>query len=382
MFRSAGFWVAVAFLAVVSSALPREAVRTRAAVVVALSLAVLYFGALVPPSALLVAGLSAGWVIAALRASRRLSVALFPVAALWILGKLAGAFTRSHLGVFAFIGFSFFFIKVWTLAKDVCDGRVEAPDPLVVLAYLFFFPTWIAGPMHLFGEFDETFRAPSLPDKAGFVDAVYRVALGLFKVHVLAPLLEPLALGSLADGHHVRPAAVVVAAFAYSLVIYLDFSGYSDLAVAAGSLAGYRTPENFVQPYLAPNLRDFWQRWHVTFSRALTSYVFVPISRALEGPLGERQRPIMIVSYLVTFLFCGYWHGPTANFLVWGLYHALGLIVFDLFRSWATKKRRARKGKPLLPAPLGRVLATGLTFSFVSIGWIFFALPLRVIFGG
>jgi alginate O-acetyltransferase complex protein AlgI len=381
MFSTVGFWAAIAAAAVITAAVPRESVRARAALLLALSLVVLGFAADLPPRALLVAGLSAAWVIVALRASRRISVALLPVLALWVLGKLSGAFDLPRLGVFAFVGFSFFFVKVWTLVKDVRDGRVEAPDPLVVLAYFFFFPTWISGPMHLFGEFDETLRAPRLPDKTAFVDAVYRVALGLFKVNVMAPALSPLGLGSLTDGHPVRPALVLVAAFSYSFVIYLDFSGYTDLAVAASRLAGYQTPENFDHPYLAPNIREFWQRWHITFSRVLTSYLFVPISRAIEKPLGERARPIMIVAYLVTFLFCGYWHGPTANFLLWGLYQALGLIVYDVWRTWAAKKRRARKGKPLLPAPLGRVLATGLTFSFVSVGWIPFVLPLRVIFG-
>jgi alginate O-acetyltransferase complex protein AlgI len=381
MFATVGFWAAIAGVAVLSAALPRESVRARAFIVVALSLLVLRFGADLPLRALLVAGLSAGWVIVALRFSRRISVALLPVVALWVLGKLSGAFDLPRLGLFAFVGFSFFFVKAWTLVKDTRDGRVEAPDPLVVLAYFFFFPTWISGPMHLFGEFDATFRAPRMPDKVGFADALYRIALGLFKMHVVAPAIAPLGLGSLADGHPVRPAALLIAAFSYSFVIYLDFSGYSDLAVAASRLAGYETPENFDRPYLAPNVREFWQRWHITFSRVLTSYLFVPISRAIEKPLGERARPIMIVSYLVTFLFCGYWHGPTANFLLWGLYHAIGLVVYDVWRAWTVKKRRARKGKPLLPAPLGRVLATGLTFSFVSIGWIPFALPLRVILG-
>jgi alginate O-acetyltransferase complex protein AlgI len=381
MFSTVGLWAAVAAAAVLSAALPRERVRLRAALLAALSLAVLAFCADLPPRAILVAVLSAAWVSVGIRASSRVSLTMGPVLAIWVLGKLAGAFDLPRLGIFAFMGFSFFFVKAWTLAKDAADGRVTAPDPLVVAAYLFFFPTWPSGPMHLFGEFDAAIRAPRLPDKAGFVDAVFRAALGLLKVRVLAPTLEPLGLDALADGHPVRPAALVIAAFAYSFVIYLDFSGYSDLAVAAARLAGYETPENFDRPYLAPNIREFWQRWHVTFSRVLTSYLFVPISRALEKPLGERARPIMIVAYTVTFVFCGYWHGPTARFLVWGLYHAIGLVVYDVFRAWAAKKRRARRGKPLLPPPVGRVLATALTFSFVSIGWIPFVLPMHVLLG-
>lgn len=391
MFGTVGFWAAVAVAAVVSAALPQESVRARAVLLVALSVAVLFFGAGLGLGALLVAALAAAWVIAALGATRRLrgarpgvalAIPLLPVAALWILGKLSFAFALPRMRALAFVGFSFFFIKAWTLIKDVRDERVAAPDPFVVLAYLFFFPTWVSGPMHLFDEFDETVRAPRMPDALGVVDAVYRVALGLFKVRLLAPVIEPLSLTAFVDGHAPRSASLLIAAVAYSLVIYLDFSGYSDLAVAASRLAGYRTPENFDRPYLAPNIREFWQRWHVTFSRVLTSYAFVPLSRALAGPFGDRARPIMVVATLGTFLFCGYWHGPTANFLVWGLYHAAGLIVYDLYRGWVMKKRRARRGKPFLPPPAGRVLSTALTFTFVSIGWIFFVLPLRAILGG
>src|SRR5262249_6052852 len=164
-FLSVGLWAAVLVVAVLSAALPPTSVRARAALVFALSLAVLWFAAGVPAKGLLAAVCSAAWVMASLRVSRRMSVAIVPGLVLWVPGKLSGAFELPRLTVFAFAGFSFFFVKAWTLAKDVRDGRVESPDPLVVLAYFFFFPTWISGPMHLFGEFDETFRAPRLPDK-------------------------------------------------------------------------------------------------------------------------------------------------------------------------------------------------------------------------
>jgi alginate O-acetyltransferase complex protein AlgI len=381
MFGSVGFWAAVIGAAAISAGLPRESVRARAALLVALSLAVLHVGVGLSLSALGVALLAAAWVIVSLRATKSLAAALLPIAALWIAGKLTGVLSVPKLGLLAFVGFSFFFVKAWTLIKDVRDERIQDPDPFVVLAYFFFFPTWVSGPMHLFAEFDESFRAPKMPDKEGFADAIFRVALGLFKVNILVPMVSPLGLGSLLDGHHVRPHATLVAAFAYSFVILLDFSGYSDLAIAASRLAGYKTPENFERPYLAPNIREFWQRWHITFSRVLTSYAFVPLSRALSGPLKDRQRPIMVVAYLGTFLFCGYWHGPTANFLLWGVYHAIGLVVYDIYRTWAMKKRRARKGKPFLPAPWGKILSTAFTFAFVSVGWIFFALPLHTILG-
>ena len=173
---------------------------------------------------------------------------------------------------------------------------------------------------------------------------MFRIALGLFKVKILAPLFLPLGLDSFSLAHRPTPKQLVIAAFVYSFILFWNFSGYSDLAIGISRLIGIKTPENFTSPYLAPNIREFWQRWHISFSRVLTSYLFVPLSRALGNKLGERPRAILIIAYLITFTFCGYWHGPTANFLLWGVYHAVGLIIYDVYRGYAVKQRRKRKG--------------------------------------
>jgi alginate O-acetyltransferase complex protein AlgI len=150
-----------------------------------------------------------------------------------------------------------------------------------------------------------------------------------------------MSLMALVGGGPVPLKTLVTASFVYSIVIWADFSGYSDAAIAASRLIGVGAPENFNRPYFAPNIREFWQRWHISFSRVLTSYLFVPISRALQRRLKGRK-PVMVIAYLATFLACGYWHGPTANFLAWGAYHGVGLIVFDLVQS----KARRRPGAP------------------------------------
>ena len=387
IYQSSAYWVLLAATAAIFSLSSAAAVRTRSAALIGTSLLALALVAGIDPWFGVVLLVSVAWITLSVRiaaASRRHPVwvlyLLGPVAIVWILSKVSSA---SHVAWFQFIGYSYFFIKAGTLLKDVQDRRIENPDPFIVVAYFLHFPTFISGPMHLFGEFDRTLRAPEFPDLEGLVDAVFRVLLGLVKVKVLTPLLLPISLEALASSGTLSLATLGVGCIAYSIVIWANFSGYTDLAVATSRLMGVRTPENFNYPYAAANIREFWQRWHITFTRVLTSYVFVPLSRRLQVPLEDRPVTLMVVCTTVTFLFCGFWHGATLNFLVWGLYHAIGLIVYDLYRPGAMRRRLRRKGAPhaALVNRVERWSAIACTFAFVSAGWIFFVLPLSRLMG-
>ena len=132
---------------------------------------------------------------------------------------------------------------------------------------------------------------------------------------------------------------------------------------------GVKVPENFQLPYLARNLREFWQRWHITFTRFLTQYLFVPFVRLFQRRIATASAAMTTaVAYLITFLFCGFWHGSTLNYLVWGLYHGLGLAAYDYYRQ-----RRLAAARTLRRVPAAFAL---ITFLFVSLGWVFFTLPL------
>jgi D-alanyl-lipoteichoic acid acyltransferase DltB (MBOAT superfamily) len=220
--------------------------------------------------------------------------------------------------------------------------------------------------MHSIAEFEKSLASPLPLDAETAVGSVFRILYGLVKVQLVAALLSPLSLQAVAGGAAVGPVKLVLASFVYSIVIWADFSGYSDVAIATARLAGFATPENFARPYAAANLREFWQRWHISFSRVLTNYLFVPISRALARRLGSRRTLVLVIATLITFLACGYWHGPTSNFLLWGLYHGVGLVAYDLTRG---------RGRKRNPSRLGRALGIAVTFTFVSLGWIPFVLP-------
>jgi alginate O-acetyltransferase complex protein AlgI len=385
IYHALSYWALLGATAAVFALSAPDSVRTRSMALISASLVALALVVGVDRRYGLVLLLGVIWVTVSVRmagGSRggRLLFWIGPIALLWALTKIASA---GHALPFLAVGFSYFFIKSWTLLKDVQDRRVSPPDPFVVVAYFLYFPTFISGPMHLFSEFDRSVRAPRFPDLEGVIDAVFRVLLGSVKLVVIAPLLVPVSLESAASAGSLPVSTLAAACVAYSFVLWANFSGYSDLAIATSRLAGVYTPENFNYPYAAPNIREFWQRWHMTFTRVLTSYIFVPLSRRLQPALGDRPRTLMMVCTLVTFLFCGFWHGAMPNFVAWGLYHACGLIVFDLYRTGAVRRRQRRKGHAhsALIAGAGRLCGTALTFAFVSVGWILFVFPLSTLLG-
>jgi D-alanyl-lipoteichoic acid acyltransferase DltB (MBOAT superfamily) len=391
MFESGVFWMGLITVAAGARALPAERATERAGLYLATSIVVLVFGLGLPWWVITALVAVAFWIPVGVRLTRALhreraytaSVLVFlPLLVPWVLGKEAVASELGVLELLWFAGSSFVLVKAWTLIKDAVDGRFDRPSPWRVAAYLLHFPTYTSGPMHLYREYDAALTAPYALDAERLLDIVYRTLLGLVKLKLLAPLLTPISLLALQEPDQVGATSLAVGAVAYSFVIWFDFSGYSDVAIALSRLAGVDTPENFKNPYGARNIRDFWQRWHITFSRALTSYLFVPLSRQLQPRL-KHPKAVMVAAYTGTFAFCGYWHGPTIEFVLWGLWHGLGLIAFDLYRQRAMKRRLALKRKPPegLAALVQRVWATALTFTFVSVGWIFFAVPIRVLGG-
>ena len=340
--------------------------RGRAVALALLSAAGLHWVLGLPWGAL---GVLAGgllWILLGLRLTRGLAsrrpgaaaLAVFlPLLLFWALARQA----LLPAGLLAFAGSAYVLVKAWTFLKDAQDGRLPGRRPEILAAYLLHLPTFPMGPMHLYGEFEAALKSPRRPGAAEGVDLAYRLLWGLVKVRLLAPLLRPfslLAFGSLAE---VPLASLPLACAAYSLVLYLDFSGFSDVACALSGAVGIPAPENFRATFLAADPAEFWRRWHMSFTRVLTSYVFVPVSRLLQGRLPDAPTAALAAS--AAFLACGFWHGAESRYLLWGLWHAAG--VFATGRLWP----RAHSGP-------GRALGIAATFAFVSLGWALFAIPL------
>jgi alginate O-acetyltransferase complex protein AlgI len=238
-----------------------------------------------------------------------------------------------------------------------------------VLAWLAFFPTYAAGPIEELGHFrDQTPRI----DLARVLGGLDRILLGLVKALVLGAHL-----GSWADGVLATPAAhhrltLLAALYGESLRFYLDFAGYSDVAIGLGAVYGYRIMENFDAPFVRRNYVQLWQRWHMTLTSWLRTYLFVPISRLLLRRLGPDRHVVPVVTaQVVAMTACGLWHGLSLNFVVWGLLQAVGLLWVGLC---------ARPAGAWLPGGLVRwwrqsrvahAMAVALTFTAFSLTIVF-----------
>jgi D-alanyl-lipoteichoic acid acyltransferase DltB (MBOAT superfamily) len=159
--------------------------------------------------------------------------------------------------------------------------------------------------------------------------------------------------------------------YAYAFQIYFDFSGYTDIAIGMARLAGVKLPENFAAPYLKPNLTQFWNSWHITLTQWIRSYFFNPFNRWIRGFKNLPMWTMLLVGQLATMLLIGLWHGITWNFILWGAWHGLGLFLQNRWSDFA--KTRLSASDPRLQTAL-RLGGVFLTFHFVALGWVFFAL--------
>lgn len=250
------------------------------------------------------------------------------------------------------------------LLDELSAVRAGARPPSLVehVSYLVPFHMLAAGPIQSFAEF----QAAPAPERLSFDQAVWayrRIALGLFKKVVLAHLLERLFL----TGFRSHGWYYVLEVQLFLPWLYLDFSSYSDVAVGIGRLLGIATPENFDRPYLARDMIDFWQRWHISLSHWIRRNVFVPLQMVLQRRYLEAS-PLTTASasLLVAFGLCGLWHQISWRYAAWGLMHALGVVLSNAQQTWLTRRMGRAGYKAYLKRPVPRVVGIVLTFEFVA----------------
>jgi len=245
---------------------------------------------------------------------------------------------------------------------------IHQSDALSFLNYIFFFPSFLAGPIDQYNNFHYWLGNTRMRyDRSLLLAGVTRIFLGAVKTFGIVPLLIEYATNYQTLLPDFAPwQAVLLSALCYSFYIYFDFSGYSDIAIGTAYLLGIKTPENFNNPYISANLSEFWKRWHITFSLFLRWYVFKPFIQLFNLLLTTRYRmPVTVLAYLATFAVCGLWHGSTINFLYWGLWHGAGLAINKI---WTTNTRH----RSWVSTRVYKLTSIGITFSYVTIGWLFF----------
>ena len=261
-------------------------------------------------------------------------------------------------GIVLPIGISFYTFQAISYAVDVYRGKYDGrPDFLEFCFYLSFFPLLLAGPITRAGRFLPQIRRAEPATRHELRLGLWLIVCGLLKKGVLADYLavyNNLAFDSPAaySGYE-----LLMAALGYTMQIYLDFSGYSDLSIGIASLMGFRLDDNFLFPYRALNLTEFWRRWHISLSTWFRDYVYIPLGGNRKGQART------LVNNFLTMVVAGVWHGSTWMFVLWGALHGAGLAVHKLCRGWLKK----------IPDSWP-VKAAGwlLTMLFVTACWIFF----------
>jgi alginate O-acetyltransferase complex protein AlgI len=256
------------------------------------------------------------------------------------------------------LGISFFTFHIISYLVDVYRGVAQAQgSPVAFTLYIINFPQLIAGPIIRYRPI-----APQLGHRSVSFDdvdaGVARFAAGLAKKLLIANPIGAVGDHLFATAPSDLPIwAVWLAVLCFSLQIYFDFSGYSDMAIGMARMFGFRFPENFNYPYCATSIKDFWRRWHMTLSAWFRDYVYLPLGGS-RASAWTTTRNLWIV-----FLLCGAWHGASWNFVVWGMWHGLFLSIERL--------RVVERGLSNSP----RVLQNAYALLIVMVGWVFFRSP-------
>jgi len=307
---------------------------------------------------------------------------------LWtgILGNLALLSAFKYWGALAAgfhmaapIGLSFYTLAQIGYLADAYAGTIVETHPLRYALFVCGFPHVTSGPILTYAGIQPQITSPG----AGRITSerlargLTLIAIGLFKKVCLAAQMEAIATPVFDAAQRATAIpwlAAVVGATAFSFQLYFDFSGYSDMAVGIGRLCGLDLPWNFDSPYKATNIIDFWQRWHISLTRWLRTYLFTPLTLSLSRLTPSRAQAVShayAAGTLLTMLACGVWHGAGWTFAVWGLLHGVLLAGTQAVRDL----RRNSRSRPTAPAPARRWAMRAATFGMVTAAWVVFRAP-------
>ncbi len=266
------------------------------------------------------------------------------------LGLKTFAFTKVLLP----IGISFFTFQSITYVVDVYRDDNPPMDRLTdYMLYILMFPQLIAGPIVRYRDIagEIRHRERNWPE---ILQGFYRFVIGLSKKVLIADIIgiqvDKLLIGDLSI---MGTGTAWVTILAYTMQLYFDFSGYSDMAIGLGKMMGFHFPENFDNPYNSSSVSEFWRRWHITLGTFMRNYLYIPLG-------GNRcSKPRMYFNLWVVFLLSGFWHGASWNYVVWGAYHGFWLVM-------------ERIGLGKVYEKIGKIPAVFITFIIVTVGWAIF----------
>jgi len=225
--------------------------------------------------------------------------------------------------------------------------------------YVSFFPQLVAGPIVRASEFIPQLYTRFHLEKREFSQALFLISKGLIKKIIISDFIAVNFIDRVFDMPSIYSGFEnLMAVYGYGLQIYCDFSGYTDIAIGLALILGFRLPINFNSPYKASSLQDFWKRWHISLSRWLKDYLYIPLGGNRKGRIRS------YINLIITMLLGGLWHGAALRFVIWGGLHGIGLVINRIWNRIF--------GDRLKSGWFGKAIAVFITFQFVSFCWIFF----------
>lgn len=263
--------------------------------------------------------------------------------------------TPLGISFFTFQGLTYLFARMKLPARNPEQHLNDSWGFWKVFAFIGFFPTVLSGPILRAKHWEDNLRNPIELNQKIFSKAMTLIAIGCFYKLCISSYFHDYVTMAFSNPKEETGINILIGMLSYTFEIYHDFAGYSLMAIGVALLLGFSIPDNFKQPYLSTNIRDFWQRWHISFSFWLRDFFY--ISTLGGSKKGETRH---ILNTFIVMLVCGAWHGLSGNYLVWGFMHALAVVFFHL-----------TKDKISLP----KFFSWFITFLYVSVAWVFFRAP-------
>lgn len=270
-------------------------------------------------------------------------------------------------GILAFLGISYMTFKAVQIIIEISDGIIIELKPAEYAYLMLFFPTLLSGPIDRSRRFEKNVRR-TIPreeylEMAG--DGLFRILLGMVYKLVIAPIFY-LVMKKFGMDHTFEEIAIYF--YTYGFYLFFDFAGYSLMATGTGYLFGIKVPDNFNKPFISKDIQEFWNRWHMTLSHWLRDYVFSRITMDLmrSGKVKDKLA-IASIALMINMFIMGCWHGLTLDYILYGLYHGVLMVLFEIIRRKSAFYKKHKKEKWFM------VISWFITLHLVLLGFLFFS---------
>ncbi|HIY91880.1 D-alanyl-lipoteichoic acid biosynthesis protein DltB [Companilactobacillus sp. HBUAS56275] len=293
--------------------------------------------------------------------------------------KLDPLLKNQTISLFAFLGISYLTFKAVEIIMEIRDGVIKDIKPYEFVRFLLFFPTISSGPIDRFRRFQKD--VDNVPSRDEYVELLhtgvnrlmqgllYKFIIGYFFGTLLLPKVEVLTLSYRGETPLGLSWALLAYMYVYSMYLFFDFAGYSLFAVAISNFMGVKTPMNFRAPFKSHNIKDFWNRWHITLSFWFRDFIYMRLMfTVIKHKWLKNRVTIANVGYITLFLIMGFWHGETWYYIVYGIFHAGAMITND---AWLRYKKKHRKQIP--SNKFTEAFAIFLTFNIVCFSFMIFS---------